>query len=53
MNGHAWNRRSFCDHCDEATSAEYLADPFLLEVYNKKEYSYWCQECYDASVADI
>lgn len=42
-----------CDHCGEMRCCRYQYDPYLNEIDDKKEYSWWCDECFDTRRGDI
>lgn len=41
-----------CDHCHQRRPVEFLEDPYLGDIHDEIEMSYWCRPCHEARAAD-
>ena len=42
-----------CDRCGEVKEVEWLPDPFINDVYDEEDLSYWCEECYSDRADEV
>jgi hypothetical protein len=42
-----------CGRCHERQMVRWTTDPFLSQIHDRDEWSYWCLPCYELAADEI